>query len=355
MQEVGSYVDDSPAMSAQRRQLAVIAESPRVAAQRAVVSRLTRARRTGGLGPAAAGSSPVAQRLIVNAGHDKLLAEAAKSSGWITLKTLDVGLHMDDAPEVIEKEQLDGHAPIGPSENIFIVGHGAAGKMAATDPKFLAGELKKVIPDQWKGFVLGLTCNAGLAAKGEKDSGGKQLHDALGGAPVAAARGSTFTHMGIDMAIRVIKEDKNYAADFRKHYLTQVPFTPQEMLALLKLAFPSSQSQLASMGEGKLAGTFQANFARIDTTSSEFAKIIDTKDLSGLDERSQESRQVDALHGSTDKQWLTYMASKPSDLKAMAAKATALSEEFYEVAVAYGEKHDLFHEVSSNEEYEYHE
>ena len=64
--------------------------------------------------------------------------------------------------------------------------------------------------------------------------------------------------------------------------------------------------------------------------------------------------QLDDLHRSVDRDGLAYMQTGPSNLKAMAARAAALSSNFCDVAVAYGEKYRLFHAVGSDEEFEYH-
>ncbi|HEY6896804.1 MAG TPA: DUF4157 domain-containing protein [Rhodocyclaceae bacterium] len=306
--------------------------------------------------PASVNASPVVQRLIVNAGHSRLMDEAAKPSGWITLKTLDVGLHMDAAGgPVLEMDQLDSISPIGDSEHVFIVGHGSAGKVAAADPKVLAGVLKPVLPKGWSGMVIGLTCNAGLAAQDESKSGGEQLHDELGGATVIAARGSTFTHMNIDMAIRVLKEDKNYAGDFRRYFLAQLPFTEQDKRRLLIATFPKHTDYWNSAKTSAINSSFEQYRGSIDTTSQTFAEITGPMDLGALDERGKESKKIDDMHNSVNAQWLDYMQTGPSDLNAMAAEATRLSKDFYEVAVDYGEKYGLFHDVSSDSEYEYHE
>ncbi len=341
-----AWARDSPRSQAQGRVVEAIGHSPRVAAQRASVAH--------SVAHSVAQARPVAQRLIVNAGKDRLMNEAVKPSGWITLKTLQVGLLMDAAGgPVLEMDQLAAHDRIGAEEDVFIVGHGSAGKVADADPKVLARGLRAVLPPAWEGAVIGLTCNAGLAKAGAADSGGKQLHDALG-APVAAARGSTFTHMNIDMAIRVLKEDQSYGADFRRHYLAQLPFSAEDKRDLLAATFPRRPDLWRGVSHADIDATFERNRGSIDTTSQAFARITRGMNLAGLDERGKESRRIDEMHGEVDRNWLQYMASNPSDLRAMAAKATALSEGFYEVAVKYGEKHGLFHAVGSDQEYEYH-
>jgi len=337
-----------PRGAAQQQLAQTLQHSPRVVAQRARMAGMHK--------PAVAlPARPVAQRLIINAGADTLLDEARKPSGWITMKTLDVGLHMDGGGRVVELGQVDPSHTVGTDENIFIVGHGAAGKVAAIDPGVLAVKLKPILPKPWKGFIAGLTCNAGLAAPGASKSGGEQLHDALGGAPVIAARGSTFTHMDIDMAIRVLKDDKNYASDFRRYFFLQIPFTFAEERELLIESLPQRTALFKSKGASDLHELFEKCVGQINTTGAAFQRIITTKDLSKLDERAKESQQIDAAHNDVNKQWLDYMKTGATDLPAMASQATVLSKSFYEVAVAYGDKHQLFHDVNSKEEFQYHE
>jgi len=301
------------------------------------------------LSPSTSNPNAVIQRLIVNGGASSLMDEARKPSGWITLSTLDVGIKMDTGKTIVEREKIGSGLKIGKDENIFIVGHGAKGKMAATIPAELAKQIRPVIPEGWTGFIAGLTCHAGLPEEGiDKKSGGQQLHEELG-APVIAAKGSTFTHTGIDMAVRVLK-DTSYSDDFRHHYFDQLKFSTGAKRMLLMKTWPSVE--LFKEAEDEAIDKLFLKYGKsVDTGNPEIAKIFSGLDYSKMPKRAQESRAIDEQHIGLNHSWAEYMGGSPGSLPEIAAHATALSAKFYRSVVEYGDRYGLLHDVDTDFEY----
>lgn len=291
----------------------------------------------------------VIQRLIVNAGASSLMDEAKKPSGWITLSTLDVGIKMDTGTNIIERGNIGTGWKIPKDENIFIVGHGAKGKMAAAVSGELADQLRPVIPDGWTGFIAGLTCHAGLAKEGlGEKSGGQQLHENLN-TPVIAAKGSTFTHPGIDMAVRVLK-DTSYSDDFRHHYFNELKFPTYLKRLMLTKTWPNIE-WIKTATDTVIDETFLEYGKSVDTSHPEIASIFSKIDYSKMSQRSQESMAIDEKHLNLNQSWAKYMANPAGSLSEIAAYASELSAEFYESVVEYGDKYGLLHDVDSDFEY----
>ena len=82
-------------------------------------------------------------------------------------------------------DELDGD--IGDDETIYIVGHGYPGGMWAdghsgsVDFDDLAGGILSVLPDDWEGEIVALTCRAAVDADGDDDSSSavQKLQDAM--------------------------------------------------------------------------------------------------------------------------------------------------------------------------------
>jgi len=286
------------------------------------------------------------QRLIVNAGSSSLLEEAAKPSGWITLSTLDVGIKMDTGTDIVEMDNVGSVGEIGQDENIFIVGHGSTGKVAAANPSTLAGVLKGAIPNDWQGLIAALTCNAGLAESAGTETGGKQLHEKLG-VPVVAAKGQTFTHPDIDMAVRVL-DTTSYAGDFRRYYLKQLKLSKDQKQTMLKSAFPKWAKVFDGGDESQVNGWFNTYCRSIDTTIPEVSKILDTFNFTVLGGRTEQSRDIDQKHADLNTKWATYMKNPPGSIKDIAAEATKISSAFYKTVVEYGDRYKLLHAIDSD-------
>ena len=108
----------------------------------------------------------VIQRLVINTGKPELPKEFIKDNGWIVASDLDLAFQEGGYTQRVEElNQVDTKQKVGKSENIYLEGHGSAGKLGAVLPGVVATELNKIIPGDYTGKIRSHSCSAGVGTK----------------------------------------------------------------------------------------------------------------------------------------------------------------------------------------------
>jgi len=86
----------------------------------------------------------VIQPLIINAGEEPFYEEFRKSNGWIVAKDVHLAFYYGGSEQkVLAMSDDPGTVTLGQKENIYLQGHGSAGKVghysAHTIADFIAG------------------------------------------------------------------------------------------------------------------------------------------------------------------------------------------------------------------------
>lgn len=157
------------------------------------------------------------QRRVVNVGKESLGVEFAKERGWIIAKSVDLTLQWGGKNQTIEPafERIARGKPVDEKENIYLVGHGAAGHVGSKTRTVqeVIQALNPIIPSGYQGGIFAATCWAGASetATGETVKPGvEELASGLKqpNIPVVGARGKTYSHPalgGPEGSIRVVK------------------------------------------------------------------------------------------------------------------------------------------------------
>ncbi len=147
------------------------------------------------------------QRVIINTGRENLTTELSKDTGWIIASDIQVALEQGgEDQQIFELNNVPGNFKVEPGENIYLVGHGSAGKIGHKLPKDVAPELNRILPDNYTGIVRTLNCSS--AAGGGESAVARLAGTMVQKTIVRGANGVAINHPSYPNGTRVIPEDK---------------------------------------------------------------------------------------------------------------------------------------------------